>query len=57
MTPGIGEETGSVLGMPCMSTTLLWGTALPSLRTKLSVEVAVRREAGGALREVASQER
>src|SRR5215217_4351791 len=59
MTPGTGEPVGSLVGLACMSATfqspiaadgvglLLGGTALPSLGTKLSVKIAVRRAAGG----------
>ena len=69
LVPDTAEAAASIVGLLCMSATFpsadrhaasdcsMEGTALPSLGTKLSVEVAVRRVAGGALREVASQER
>jgi hypothetical protein len=45
------------VGRVCIWTTFLWRAALPSLRTRLSVEIAVRLLPGGALREEASQRR
>jgi hypothetical protein len=70
ITPGTGEPFGSLVGMICMSTTFPSAGRARGLRllaselngssvagTKLSVEIAVRCVPGGALREVASQER
>ena len=69
-TGGPGEPVGSLVICICMSATFPSGdppltaylllyrrTALPSLGTKLSVEIAGRHAPRGALREVASQER
>jgi hypothetical protein len=69
-TGAVGEPVGALLICSCMSATFPSGdprltaypllyrrTALPSLGTKLSVEIAGRRAPRGALREVASQER
>src|SRR5215216_7748551 len=70
ITPGTDDPFGSLVDVVFMWATFPsagcpardpavhqnW-TALPSLGTKLSVEIAVRRLPGGALREVASQER
>ena len=69
MTPGTGEPVGSIVGCVCMSATFpsaghllrrptaRYGDGCSVAGDDAVREVAVRRLAGGALREVASQKR
>ena len=68
MTPGTGGPAGSIVGWVCMSATFpsadhqsrvrtLWEDGSSVAGDETVREVAVRRVADGALREVASQER